>query len=665
MLNFDELRNKKNSIQNCIENMNIKEAKMQLEEYKYKYIWDLDIYMMEAIIYFYEKKYEISKEILEKKYYKYEYNIELNFNLGNICFYNNDLKKALYYLMKAKILDKEKKITANINEIIEQIYINIKKEEILKCIDELKQYFENYQIKFPLINQYGNYINQCYNEKFYCGIYDYYYEERDGIEIKESEVNNLLKSEIIPCDEVNNYKLNIEEKTILPLMLTEKNQKIKISVNQYTEEIDSLLSKRFYYYTFNKNQKISITSENKFIIGNKILCKKDINKPSLVLNIFLDGLSQKFIEDMGLKNVIPNIYNFFKEGTICDNVYVTGEWTYVNLASFFTGKYITNHRVFNPIYNTNNIYNQKLYSEMFHDAGYYCAKIDGDWRSNPGMGYMKGLNRYLYQPSVRGMHINDIIIETIEHIEAFKDLNKYMWICIPDLHDIADEFETRLSTQVNTSIKSRFFKKTNESSVRKINDKSKIERYMIQLKRVDTYLGLLFNYIKENFNEDDFLISLFSDHGQGYLIKDNEFLEEERTKVPMMFRGKNIIKGRCDDLISGLDLNSIILNSLDMEDSIKSDMIVPKYFGGKGREYVYTESIFPGSPYYASINDKKHKFFFTSIEKCENDGRVKLEHFNVKLINKKNNREESKLYPEKVKKYIKEVFIHMREYIII
>ncbi len=283
-------------------------------------------------------------------------------------------------------------------------------------------------------------------------------------------------------------------------MVKNNYQEVEININDQINNFESLLKDRFYYYKFNKNDELEIKSNKEFILGNKIEIKKNKNLPSLVLNIFIDGLSQKFIEENNLENIAPNIYKFFKEGTICNNTYVTGEWTYVSLASFFTGKTTTNHRVFHPNYDTNNLIRNELYSEIFQNEGYLTAKIDGDWRSNPAIGYMKGLDRYLYQPSVREMHCDDVITETIEHLETFKNNNNFLWICIPDLHDVADEFETRISTQVRSSINCRAFEKSQETSVRKKKDDKKSERFGVQLKRIDTYLGLLFNYIKDNYN---------------------------------------------------------------------------------------------------------------------------------------------------------------------
>ena len=104
------------------------------------------------------------------------------------------------------------------------------------------------------------------------------------------------------------------------------------------------------------------------------------------------------------------------------------------------------------------------------------------------------------------MHTDEVINETIEHLEAFKEKNNFVWMCLPDLHDIADEFENRISVQVNNPIETRIFEKTSETSVRKTYDEKKVFKYGTQLKRIDRYLGLLFNYIKDNYKEDEYIV---------------------------------------------------------------------------------------------------------------------------------------------------------------
>ena len=658
----------KREVKTLIENNEIDEAKAKLDEYKKINPYDMDNYCMESIIEFLNGDLIKAESILESIYYKYEYNFDINYNLGIISLYRMDYEKAFNFLFKALIFNSEKKDEIN-NIIFNEICNNINDEQFQRVKEEVTLYLSNINKVFPQKNDDELYIGDSIKNKninHYCGIYDYYFPERDGLLLDyNTNMRRLFKTEVLIGEKEKEFKFTCNSKSIMPIMKLNKNSKISISVNGSKFNLNNNLNNRFYYYPLENGDNVKINSDFEFVLGDLIKLDYDEKKPKLILNLFIDGLSQKFLEKNDLKDCMKNTYNFFKDGTICNNAYVSGEWTYVSMASFFTGLYTTNHRVFNPNYGSNNIFKNRLYSEYLNENGYFCTKIDGDWRSTPSSGYIKGFDRYLYQPSLRGMHCDEIINETIEHIEAFKEKNNFLWICIPDLHDIADEFETRISTQVKNPIRSRTLEKSSETSVRKNYDVSKIEKYKIQLQRIDTYLGILFNYIRDNFREDEIIISLISDHGQGYLVESDEFLDEERIKVPMFFKGKGIPKGVCNELLQGLDLFPIIFKSIGLSNSEIGDGNIPKYFDGtRGRDYVISESIFPESPYRISINDKEHKFFFSTIDDCTADGRINIDNYKTKLINKLTDEEETEIYKEKVSKYIDIVKEHIREYVI-
>ncbi|KEH88680.1 MULTISPECIES: sulfatase-like hydrolase/transferase [Clostridium] len=669
-MEINKLRVLKENIKVAIEEQKLDIADQLIYEYKTLVDFDLEIENMSAIIDFYRGSLQEAEVKLLKLYNKFEFNFDVNYNLGIVYMYMGEYEKATQYYIRAMYFDNSK-----MKVVMQEIEFMIQENKISSALlQQIKtQQFEilgGYQKQFPMSVDGTNYIGQpltIENKSYYTGMYDFYFAERDGMLLEyDSKISDMYKVELFEGDMYSKFALKTNVKTIIPIMINKTNVQVKVKVNNEEFILNNMIPNRYYYYAFNKNESILIYSnKEKFILGKPIEIKENNKKPKLLLNIFVDGLSQKFIEEQGLQEVMPNAYKFFKEGTICENAYVSGEWTYVSLPSFFTGMYTSNHKMYHPDYNTFLLYNKELYSEVIQNDGYFTAKIDGDWRSTPSNGYIKGIDRYIYQPCVRGMHTDEVINETIEHLEAFKEKNNFVWMCLPDLHDIADEFENRISVQVNNPIETRIFEKTSETSVRKTYDEKKVFKYGTQLKRIDRYLGLLFNYIKDNYKEDEYIISLVADHGQGYFIKD-KFLDEGRTKVAMMFRGKNIPKGICTEMVQGLDLFPIILNAAEIKNVDLKDGNVPKYFGGEiERKFAYTESIFPGSPYRATINDLEHKFFFETKEECQKDGRFKIDGYTVELINKHTNKDETNIHKEKVEEYLQIIFEHIKEYIII
>lgn len=674
MINYKNLKTKKNLIEKLITNGEFEEADNKLNDYIKLYPYDLDIYSLKSYILCAYENYDDALNLLLKVYNKNEYNSELNYNISLVLYYKEEYLSSMKYLFKTILLDTEKSIDCNwlyselSNLLSENDLSQIKYETLLS--------FSNITRKFPLTldldknNQRIKYFSLGKNN-YYCSIYDYYLEERDGIAIDSN--NDLMpfnKFEIMPYLKTKDYNIKADNTTIVPILVLKDNQTLTLKIDNKILNITHMLKERFYYYRIESNQTLSAYSPEDFVIGKNI--KLNLNKklPSLILNIFVDGLSQKFLYDNDFKNLAPNIYNFFTKGTICKNSHTTGEWTYTSLASAFTGMYTTNHRIYHPNYDTKNLYNYDLFSELFKEMGYFCTKIDADYRSNPILGYMKSFDRYLYQLPSRGMFLDDVLTETIEHIEAYKNTNNFMWICIPDLHDIADMAQTKMSTQTNMQACCNVIdRSTAYSSVRQQYNPQIVERYKSQIKRIDTYLGLLFNYLETNYNDDDYIISLISDHGQGFLTESNEFLDETRSNISMMFRGKNIPQGECNELISILDLFPIISNSINMNIKDYKDSNLPKYFGGNtSRNYTLTESLYPNFPYFAVINDYKYKLFFQTVKNNTNDARIHIssrDDFTVKLINKSNNRDETHTNTPLVEKYINIILDHIKEFIII
>lgn len=668
MINLKELRKYKDSIKSDIENLRFEEAIKKIKQYENKIEKDIDILTMKALIEFQTGNLDEAEKCLLDNYDKFEMNFDMNYNLAIINIYKNDKFKAVEYLIKSMLIDSSKE--DNLREEIDKLLAT--EEDIdmfIKTKKELMARHSTYTKVFPIKNDaetyWGKYI-EANNKQFYCGIYDVYAPAKDGLlldELKNAE--SLLKTEVLRGKRTKEDKFKLKKDSIIPIMKL-KNTDLILNVDGNEYSLNSNLTNRYYYYKGIEDSNFILKSDDEFVIGDIIELGIDETKPKLVLNIFIDGLSQKFLKDNDIKECMPNTYSFFKEGTICSNTYVSGEWTYVSMASFFTGKYTKNHRVFHPKYDCENLFKEELYTEILNKNGYFCSKIDGDWRSTPSYGYVKGLDRFLYQSSIRGMHCDDVIMESIEHLEAFKEKNNFLWICIPDLHDIADELETRISTQVRNHVSDRNFMMRHETSVRKGYNEGKINRYRVQAKRIDTYLGMLYNYLKENYKDNEFVVSLFADHGQGYLVDSDNFLDDGRTNTAMMFRGRNIPKGQCDELIQGLDLFPIIFKSIGLSDVDIKDGKIPMYFDGEcNREYTITESVFPESPYRVAINDLEHKFFFETVELCTDDGRVKMQNFKSKLINKKTDKEETNIYKDKVKKYTNVCIEHIKEFIII
>ena len=138
----------------------------------------------------------------------------------------------------------------------------------------------------------------------------------------------------------------------------------------------------------------------------------------------------------------------------------------------------------------------------------------------------------------------DVVIEAIKHIETFKDTNQYLWLGFMDIHDAGSEEHRSILQQTQMGLEFRkYLKEEKKKSVYESYSETRIARYRESIKELDLYLGILFHYIETHFEEDNVIVSLMSDHGQAYLVKEEDcLLQEERTRVPMLFKGYKKLK---------------------------------------------------------------------------------------------------------------------------
>lgn len=389
-------------------------------------------------------------------------------------------------------------------------------------------------------------------------------------------------------------------------------------------------SKHFNYYRVNNHTQV--VSKNNSYYGIPIPLEHNPKRKKLVLSFFVDGLTQEVIQGSSFKELMPNTYRFFQKGMICTQTYSSGEWTFPSLATYETGLDTLHHMMFHNTLKYELPTNFPTLSEYFHRSGYFTSKMDGDWRSVYYYGYTRGIDQYVYQIQSQGSRAEQEIINVIEHIEAFKDTDQYLWMCVGDLHDIADEYDLSLAVQNSLPLSSRTYEPRGTTSVKQSYSQNKCVMYKQAIKYMDTLFGLLFTYIENNYSDKEIIISLFADHGQGYLVpNDKHFLSKERTHVAFMFRGGDSKSGITNELMSTADYLPIMCKLANIPlDNVAIDGTLPKTFGGKTeRKFAITESIHPGDPYSAVAHTNDFEIFFDNPEKVDNEGRFILSNYEV------------------------------------
>ncbi len=162
--------------------------------------------------------------------------------------------------------------------------------------------------------------------------------------------------------------------------------------------------------------------------------------------------------------------------------------------------------------------------------------------------------------------------------------------------------------------------------------------YGEQLKHVDSQLKYIYDYVLENYSEDEFVISLISDHGNGFNVDEgNYFICEQRMNVPLMVRGGEASRSiYCDEKMETVDYAHILTRLAGISDKRLEGMDgqLPVFFGGeKEKEYVFSQSLFPNRNYCAMILGKDYKFYIQSAGLVDHECRVSLENACVDLRN--------------------------------
>lgn len=463
------------------------------------------------------------------------------------------------------------------------------------------------------------------DKKYYCRIY---LDTKKGFSQISKEDYLDLTTEIINAEKHNRlFKKNFMHETLLPIS-TMSNDSVKIRVtNNESNEVTVMDMKsphRFQYIKVPKDCSLKISSDTPFISGNgfKLQQKKD-TKRKLVLMLFVDGLVDNAalgVNELGL--IMPNVSKFFSKGLDFKNHYANAEWTLASVPSIVTGAYTQKHGLFHPSASCTLNAKLKTLAEYFSDGGYNTFQAGGGWRISPGYGYTKGFDRTIYKNS---MSTSDVIECFIENQRSFSGRSQFSFLTFFDLHHHLNILP-RLDLVSNLDLVDYNAKKVGKSVFAESNDIEK-KIYIEKIRQLDNSLGRLFDHINSVYDEREITVTLFSDHGQAYLSDDKHPLSEARSHVPWLFRSPNITEGRkVDEFSENVDIFESLLNDSGLMPLNKENIasMLPKVFGGEGREYSFSQSIFPGQTYKAMFRSKDGCFGVESAGLVNEDGSVDL-----------------------------------------
>lgn len=565
-------------------------------------------------------------QLCENLYEAYEqYGIALELALGGnpYQFDVSELQQQMQGLLEIIVLDVEHAKAENAAEKKQQIDYLMQKSDLGWEIGS-SVFHSNY----PIVN--SEYMDYMQLPKLYATL-------ASASGAWKIKTGNYDRSSVYSCIEMQRsmaemYQVSMEtEKEIFLPIVLEKDGYLSIKVNGEEAVIPNMQPKQYVNYRIPKG-KVAISSKESFRIGTVVPIEHMPERKRLVLNIFIDGLSQMILQE-SFPLLMPHTYKFFNQGMVCKNAYTSGDWTFPSIASVVTGQTLAKHKMLHSKLLRKLDEDVPILFEYFDKAGYNTTKIGGNWRITPNYGYARGMNRVFYQNHYNGYSAETIVSETIEQMHFMRETDQFIWMEIGELHMIADgvnlgSFVGELSFYENQE------KQEGINSVRQEYNATMIKYYKKQIEKVDRKLAALYQYIEEEYEENDILIALFADHGQGYLVKpEEEFLSQGRSKVAFMVRG-NGLSGETEEIVSTCDYAPILCSLSGIPFSYhETNAHLPAVFGGtEEREFAITESIHVGDPYQISLNGKDFTFYFISEEVVNSECRIPLKNYRVRLV---------------------------------
>ena len=210
------------------------------------------------------------------------------------------------------------------------------------------------------------------------------------------------------------------------------------------------------------------------------------------------------------------------------------------------------------------------------------------------------------------MKSDDVINYSIDHLSGLKSNNHFMQLCFLDVHHllgVIPDFSSQINLKILKDIMSHhgMIMKTKKKSIFIEKQDYLIQIYKNQLQKLDSKLEILYNYLNKNFDNDQLIISLISDHGQSYLTSEKIDLNDTRLKVPWILKYPGSSYKKINELTQNLDLFNTLVH-LNNFKSNNTDSILPSFLSQKeGRSFTISQSIFPNRTYKFALRFKNNE----------------------------------------------------------
>jgi len=364
---------------------------------------------------------------------------------------------------------------------------------------------------------------------------------------------------------------------------------------------------------FRLNENTELTSADDFIVGTPIRLGHSPARRKLVLNILVDALPWQVLRTSFAEHM-PNTARFFARGTIFDQHFSVLEYTYPSLPTIETGMYPQHTGVFSEWAAIELSEDITTIAERARDAGYATASLMGDGIGIYN-GVTRGYDRLLVSPY--RLHAYEGAERTIRYLDGCREADHFIFLHFGDVHPWGGEiFQISSSAQMQLPLADRLSGSKEKVTSPYLRPSAFYQRAFWQaVHDTDRALGALFSYLEEYYAPEDFLVSLYSDHGVPIFSPTHYIVDTQLTGATWMMRGAGVPEGVvADELTSAVDLYPTLAHLLGFPAAADLDGRLPQVFGGPGREIAYSNSLFPRKYYYLAARARDYTLCLESLD---------------------------------------------------
>ena len=410
---------------------------------------------------------------------------------------------------------------------------------------------------------------------------------------------------------------------ILPIAGTEKLQELTVKTASLPPAAAYLGKWAFSHFRLSETTHLDAADDAPYAVGTPIRLGHSPARKKLVLNILIDGLSWN-VARTRFPDGMPNIARFFARGVIFDQHFSTSECTYPALPVIETGRYPHHTQVFHAHDSHELPLDFMTLSECMTDLGYYAAAPMGA-SDSVYCGALRGYD--MLNVSAWKLPSAEMVDRAIMQIEAFHETDQFLYLHTTDVHPWnAKGFKFYPAVETHLPLAERLFEMDESiASVRLPKLAIYQEQFWKTLCHVDRNIGVLLSYIEEHFTLDEYIVNLYSDHGNSvFSLPINgtiDVIGENSTRAVWMMRGAGVPEGIVtDELTSIADIYPTLGALAGFPVASDIDGNLPAVFGGKERTAAISMSMFPGQTYKLAVRTHDHTLRLETDAPLNEDG---------------------------------------------